>query len=526
MIIVGGGAAGWMTASYFAKFRKDLKITLIESPDIPRMLVGESITPHVTAFFRDLGISVHDWMRATGGVYKFGNKFTNWVYNQGEAEYFSFTYSTPEENYFKDIPQAQQIIDFRPRKTNSGQRNIDHIANLYNQKNIGRYDQYAHSQFHYMDKNVAPFNQEKLLLNQPWSFTQHINAELIAQYLRDNVGVPEGVNHILSTVTQVKHENGFVKELRLSNGEIISGDLFVDCTGFKRLLVNELDWEQKDYENYPINRAWVGQSEYVDQEKEMVNYTESIAEPAGWRFKISLYHRMGNGYCFSPDHTSDEQALEYFKSQITGKITLGPNLITWKPNRLKEFAKNNVVAIGLTMGFIEPMESNMLYNIISGVRRLAQTIAKDNYTWDVYNSETAFAFDDCADFLLAHYTLTQREDTPFWKDMKELGKKLNHPQMAMEKTFSPRSSMFESFAGRNLFPDYMWMQLIAAWGHTSKVNVDANKHELAKTIIYSTEKRHDIISDMMMNNYQWHKQYVYKGTDSQTWRQEQLQTLL
>jgi len=518
IIIVGGGSAGWMTASYLIKFHNDVHITLIESTSIPSIGVGESVTPHVSAFFSELGISRHQWMKHTGAIYKFGNKFTNWAFNKGESEYFSFTYSTSEETYLRDISHAQQISDFRPRKRHSGNRNIDYIAKMYIDNDIKRYDQYAHSQFHYMDKNVAPFDNQSLLLNQPWSFTQHINAEMVGSYLKENIAIPNGVEYIRATVDHVSYLGDRIHSLKLDNGQTISADLFIDCTGFHKKLIKTLKWEEKIYTNHPIKCAWVCQTEYTDPSREMVNYTESIAEPDGWRFRIGLYHRMGNGYCFSPDHIREQDALKYFEQQI-GPQRNPPRLIKWTPGRLVEFAKGNLVAIGLSMGFVEPMESNQLYNIVSCIRRLSNIIKNPitEWSWDTYNKETAFSFDDVAEFLLAHYTLTSREDTKFWRDMKSLGKKLNHLEMTLDKINDPRSSVFESMAGRNLFPDYMWIQLAVGWGCKVENNLDTPMYRLARQAILSAEQKHDIVSDMMPNNYQWHKTQIFEGLEPANW---------
>jgi tryptophan halogenase len=516
IVIVGGGAAGWMTASYLATFHKDLDITVIESPAIPTIQVGESVTPHVSAFFRELDIPTYEWMEGTAAVYKLGNKFVNWSHGQGEAEYFSFTYSAPEDYYFKDISQPQQISDFRPRRKNSVSRSIDHLAEMYKNKDISRVDQYAHSQYHYMSKNTAFIRNGQNLLNQPWGITHHINAEMTGNFLRDRTALPLGVKHIQAKVTDIKFTDSTIHELVLETGEVVTGDIFVDASGFHKLLVKALDWEHVYYD-YPIDSAWVGQTNYKDQPNEMKNHTESIAEPSGWRFRIGLYHRMGNGYCFSSKHISDEDALAHFKSQLTNDIRLGPKLIKWRPSRLKDFAKGNVMSIGLSSGFIEPMEANALYITVVSIRSLSDLIKRNSTDWTKHNELMSWSFDDVYEFLLTHYTLTQREDTPFWKDMKEWGQRLGHSQLALGKASDPKNSVFNGLAGRTLFPDYMWMQLASAWGHHDNRTLDPAIHELAKHTILSSEKKHDLVSNMMPNNYVWHKENVYNGLEPIEW---------
>ncbi len=522
IIIVGGGSAGWMTAAHLATFNKECEITLIESKKIPIIGVGESVTPHVSAFFRDLNVPMHTWMRETGGIIKLGNKFVNWVENKGEGEHFSFTFTIPSENYYKDVAHPTTVRDFRPRKFHRETRSIDHIAKLYKDGEIDRYDQYAHSQYHYMAKNKYPFHKGQYLLNQPWGITHHINAELIGKFLRDHIALPNGVQHITSTVAEVTVDGDVVKELTLENGEKIVGDVFVDATGFHRLLVNKLGWKQHTYD-YPINRAWVVQTDYENPAEEMANYTQSIAEDFGWRFKISLYHRMGNGYCFGDKYISDEEALEYFKKSLgPNKRRFEPKLIKWTPNRLEQFAKGNVISIGLSSGFVEPMESNLLYITVFAIRSLSKILRGKKLDWDTFNKEMIYSFDDVYEFLLAHYTLTQREDTPFWRDLKMRGIKENHVQMAIDKTRDRRNSVFNSLAGRNLFPDYMWMELVTTWGHNPNIVAPKNLHELAKLHILSYERKHNLISEEMDNSFEWLKDNVFQGLGPREWEEKYL----
>ena len=181
IVIVGGGTAGWMTAAYLAKYRSGENITVIESDKIPKIGVGESVTPHVTSFFEEIGIPVHDWMLKTGAVYKYANKFTNWKTNTGESEYFSFNYTVPENNFYKDISVNRTQQDFSNDADRS--RSIDYLAYLCQTDGYNRFDKYFNPQFHYMENNVAPFKDGEHLLNQPFSFSQHINAEMASEYM-------------------------------------------------------------------------------------------------------------------------------------------------------------------------------------------------------------------------------------------------------------------------------------------------------------------------------------------------------
>lgn len=523
IVIVGGGTAGWMTAGFFSKYYDGKDITVIESPSIPKIGVGESVTPHVNSFFDEIGVDRHHWMKHTSAVYKFANKFINWRTGNGETEYFSFAYTTPADNFYKDITQPKTQMDFS-NDTNS-ERTTDYLLEMIKRDQADRFDRYFNPQFHYMEKNVSPFKGYDCLLNAPFSYSQHINAELAGNYIRDHLSIPRGVTHIIATVVNIEHTDNNINFLILDNGEKIHADLFIDCTGFHRSLIKNLNWPVKEYTNHHIDSSWVCQTEYIDQEKEMVNYTQSIAEPHGWRFKIGLYHRMGNGYCFSSKHVSDNDALEHFVKQI-GPQKTSPRLIKWQPSRLEQFGNGNVVAIGLSGGFVEPLEANALYVIITGIRRLFEVTKNYKNTgildFSMFNEKMKYTIDDIADFLLVHYTLSSREDSDFWKDMQSLGKKLNHRSLVWQKYQDSRNSMYGAIVGYTMFPDYMWAQLAAAWKLLDGYNkpIDNLTYDLAINHYKFFENKHNIISNNLVGNYHWHRKNIFDDLDAEEWKQQ------
>lgn len=516
IVIIGGGTAGWMTAGYLAKHYGGENITLIESTTISKIGVGESVTPHVASFFDEIGIPIHHWMRYTGAVYKFANKFTGWKVGQDESEYFSFNYTVPAENFYQDITAAKTKEDFS--NDVQQERSTDYLLESCSTKKYKRFDQYFNPQFHYMEKNVAPFQGEKLLLNGPFSFAQHINAELAGNYIRDHIAKPAGVNHILATIKDVTHNGDTVSNLILDNADIVEGDLFIDCSGFHKVLVKKLGWKEKIYQSHKIDSAWVCQTDYTDFKKEMVNYTQSIAEPYGWRFKIGLYHRMGNGYCFSSQHIDKDSALEYFLKHL-GPQRTKPRLITWTPSRLEKFGSGNVAAIGLSCGFVEPLEANALYTIITSIRRLNAVLRNNTLDFSVYNEKMAYTIDDIADFILTHYTLSSRKDTEFWKDMSAVGLEHDHQNLLWQKYNEPKNSMQGAITGYTMFPDYMWAQLAASWDvkNTSERKLNVATKQLAEMHFTHNEKKHDIISDNMINSYQWLKEYIFEDLTPEQW---------
>lgn len=519
IVIVGGGTAGWMTAAYLAKYRGGENITVVESPVIPKIGVGESVTPHVANFFDEIDVPIHHWMKHTGAVYKYANKFIGWKIGRDETEYFSFNYTVPAKNFYKDITAAKNQEDFSGDLEQ--ERTTDYLLTLLTNKKISKFDRYFNPQFHYMEKNVAPFIGTDLLLNGPFSFAQHINAELAGIYIRDNVAKPAGIMHIWGTVNKIDNTGDKINYIELDNGQHLNADLFIDCTGFSRALVSKLGWKEKRYENNLIDSAWVCQTEYVDPEKEMVNYTQSIAEPYGWRFKIGLYHRMGNGYCFSSAHVSADDALNHFIEQIGPQINK-PRLIKWTPTRLEKFAGGNVAAIGLSCGFVEPLEANALYTIITSIRRLNNVLDQEVLDFSLYNEKMAYTIDDIADFILVHYTLSSRNDTNFWKDMRSIGQRLNHKDLVWKKYNQPKNSMKAAIAGYTMFPDYMWAQMAASWGiqKDQKHTLDEVTMKLAENYFYSSEIKHNIISDKMINSYQWLKENIFEGLEPSEWKQK------
>jgi tryptophan halogenase len=223
IVIVGGGTAGWMAAGFFSKHYDGKDITVIESPIIPKIGVGESVTPHVNSFFEEIGVDRHHWMKHTSAVYKFANKFVNWKTGNGETEYFSFTYTTPADNFYKDIVQAKTQLDFS--KDTTSERTTDYLLEMMKRNQADRFDRYFNPQFHYMEKNVSPFNKNDALLNGPFSYSQHINAELAGNYIRDYVAVPRGVKHVVATVKEINNTGDNINFLILDNGEKIQADL-------------------------------------------------------------------------------------------------------------------------------------------------------------------------------------------------------------------------------------------------------------------------------------------------------------
>jgi tryptophan halogenase len=523
IVIVGGGTAGWLCAARFSKTFPNVYITLIESPDIPKIGVGESVTPHVSSFFNELGITETDLMKHTGSIYKYANKFINWG---SDPEYFSFSYTTDINLLQKDIGYATKITDSSFH--NVDVRTTDSLLKLLKDKTFDKFDKQFNSQYHYMVQNTAPFNdQDEYLLNPLASYAHHINAELTAEYVRDTIALPNGVKHIKAKVKQKVMDCNNIKHLVLDNDTTVDGDLFIDASGFHKILVN--DWPTKRYENHRVDSAWVCQLDYEKPREEMVNYTQSIAQDNGWLFKIGLYHRMGSGYCFSSDHVSRIGAKEDYCNMVNNR-KMEPRFINWEPTRLESFGQGNTAAIGLSCGFIEPLEANALYIIVTSIRKLENVLEKnfkDNILdFSNYNNVLGYAIDDIADFILVHYTLSAREDTEFWRDMRAIGIKENHAELVYEKYIDKRNSISSAFQGMSMFPDYMWAQLAYSWGlDLSKwIDKDINSYqmELSKLHFEHLERKHRLVSQNRSNNFSWLKDNRFNSLTPKKWEKKYL----
>lgn len=496
-----------MTAGYLSMFRAGCEIIVIESGDIPTIGVGESVTPHVDLFFQEMGIDRHHWMKHTSSVYKLANKFTNWVTNTGETEYFSFNYTLPANSFYKDI---SRLYDPSQLSDSLGPRTTDVLYKLIKEKKLDKFDKYFNPQYSYMERNRSHARGDINCLNQLASVSQHINAEEVGNYMKKYVALPNHVKHIQATVTNVVKKSGIIAHLVTDKGELIEADVFVDCTGFRRLLVKEFSNNYTFYKNNPIDKSIVAQSNYVDPQKELVNYTQSIARSNGWQFKIGLYNRMGNGYCFSSAHEQD--ALTKFNSFVDNQKT-EPREISWTPGRLTSPGISNVCAIGLSSGFVEPLEANALYTITTGIKLLADVIKEYKKTkilnWTKYNQQLTETIDNIADFLLVHYTLSKRQDTDFWNDMRALGDKLKHKELVENKYKSVKNTMLYARNNYTLFPDYMWIQLASHFDIDIDVQADKEMCDIGLIEFTASYEKHNLISKSNQNNYDWHKNYVF-----------------
>ena len=407
IIIVGGGSAGWMTASTLIKEFPNKKITLIESPNVPIIGVGESTIGGIRLWTNWLGIKDKDFLRHTDGSYKLSIQFTDF-YKKGEAFHYPFgkpgvenTKAGLNDWWFKKI--------LKPETPNSDYADFYYPQMaLVNNNTISPKDDDPNSIFHF---------------NKDTAF--HFDATKFGLWLRDNFCIPKGVKHIKEDIVSIEQDDNGIKSLNNKH----KADLYIDCTGFKSLLLGET--LKEPFESYtdllPNNSAWATRVPYADKEKELVSYTNCTAIQNGWVWNIPLWSRIGTGYVYSDKHIDDDAALIEFKEYLmkTNPIKLIPcDDLEFKKIKMrigihKRLWVKNVVAIGLASGFIEPLESSGLFTVHEFLMLLIRNMQrhkvsqwdKDNFT---YQTKSLFA--EFAEFVALHYALSHRNDTQYWKD--------------------------------------------------------------------------------------------------------------
>lgn len=389
--IVGGGSAGWMTATTLNNLLDCKKITLIESPNTPTSGVGESTHRKFTKWVELLDISGSEILKETRGSIKHSIKFTNFL----KEDSGSFHYP------FGNVPQfepelAWSCIEDEMFSHNDYARHINPLA------------------------SVA--EKGKVDLTSDLSF--HLDAIKFAQYLREKHC--EEVDYISADVVGFEESEKGIEFLTLDDGSTVTADLFVDCTGFSSLLLGQYLKERFiSYDNIlPNDTAWATQVPYTDKEKELVSYTECTAIENGWVWNIPLWDKIGTGYVYSSKHVSDEDAKQEFIKQLE---TRGYDIsecefkkLPMKIGRYERSFVKNVVAIGLSAGFIEPLESNGLFTVHENLIDLWKTLRRgvpSQYMKDAYNAATSYNFDEFAEFVAIHYVFTQRDDTQYWRDL-------------------------------------------------------------------------------------------------------------
>jgi tryptophan halogenase len=442
--IVGGGTAGWMTAASLAKFLKKLgvRIRLIESEQIGIVGVGEATIPPIMEFIRGLGIDENDLIRKTKATFNLAIEFRDWT-RIGHSYLHPF---------------GQTGFDMGPLAFSA------YWLKALREGKAGRLEEYSlQAAAAYAGKFMRPVQTA----NSPVAgitYALHFDASLFARYLR---GIAEagGVERTEGRVKSVSlnPENGFIDTLTLDSGERVEADLYIDCSGFRGLLIE--DALQTGYDNWnhwlPCDRAVAVPCERTQA---LSSYTQATAKAAGWQWRIPLQHRIGNGYVYSSSFVSDSAAQDELLSSIEGKASADPLKLQFATGRRKRFWSRNCVAIGLSAGFLEPLESTSIHFIQRGITMLLTLFPDRNFQSaeiDRYNKIIGADYERVRDFLVLHYSTTERND--MWSHCRNVSKPdslqeridlfQSHGRILREDfELFPAQSWLYVFVGQNIMP--------------------------------------------------------------------------
>tara|TARA_B110000503_G_C7132113_1_gene407240 strand:- start:75 stop:1619 length:1545 start_codon:yes stop_codon:yes gene_type:complete len=410
IIIVGGGSAGWMSAATLIKAFPDKKITVVESPNIPTVGVGESTTQLMRRWMHYIGVSDQDLITKCNATHKLSIRFENFHKNDGKG--FHYPFGRLDQRFFS-------ISDWFAHQ---------HISKVPFEEFVNDVSPISYC----LDNNKVPNSslvEGGTFLGELWNLEKdsawHFDSNKFHKYLKDDYCLPKGVNHIYGNVITANTDNsGFITSIITDNGEI-TGDIFFDCTGFKRVLIEGVmkdEWQGFNNDTY-TNAAWAAARPYKNKKEELKLYTNSVALGHGWVWETPTWERIGTGYSYASNYINKEAALSEFK-QYLGPISEEMEFrhIDMRNGMSNNFWVKNCISIGLSGAFIEPLESNGLLS----VHEFLLTFVNIAEGKDVLNNFDAHSFNHVcreqflyfADFLTLHYAMTVRDDTQYWRDIQ------------------------------------------------------------------------------------------------------------
>lgn len=438
VVIAGGGTAGWMAAALIsATIGKRLQITLIESDDIPTVGVGEATVPSIFTVHQLLKVNEADFLKAVNGTYKLGIMFENWTQlNHSYFHSFGKTglscWAAGFHHFWVRAKQQKMAKDY-------AQYSLETLA--------AEKGKFAHQQ------------------NPNLNYAYHLDSAKYGQFLR-KIAEKHGVTRVEGKINHVikDKDSGFIKSLSLESGQLIDGDLFIDCTGFRSLLLGQaLNVGYNDWSDMlPANAAYAVQTE---PHRPAVPYTRSIALDAGWRWQIPLQHRVGNGLVFSTQFKSEESALQDLLTNIEGNPINEPRLIRFTTGQRKEFWHKNCVSVGLSSGFIEPLESTSIHLIQQAIIWLISLFPTDGIDVNLanrFNQQMKVETETIRDFIVLHYHLQQRDDHEFWRYLRNM--KVSDRLQQILDLFARNGTVVEE--QDDLFAENSWVQVMMGQGIT------------------------------------------------------------
>jgi tryptophan 7-halogenase len=441
IVIVGGGTAGWMAAAILARrlARGFGAIQVVESADIGIIGVGEATIPPIRLFNNALGIDEDDFLRKTRGTIKLGIEFRNW--SKPGREYFH-----PFGAHGTRLEQVSLHQDWLKLRHMGDTSSFEEYSLNTVAARLGRV-------------SAAPDDA----LSPVFAYAYHFDAALYAGYLR-SYAEARGVERLEGKVVDVelRAEDGFIRALRLEDGRQLAADLFIDCSGFRGLLIEQaLKTGYEDWTHWlPCDRAVAVPCESAGA---LTPFTRSTAREAGWQWRIPLQHRIGNGYVYCSRFIGDDEAAATLLANLDGKAQAEPRFLRFTTGRRKKFWNKNCIALGLASGFLEPLESTSIHLIQSGVTQLAAIFPDrtfDPCDADEYNRLQIEEYERVRDFIVLHYKATARDDSPLWRYCGNM----DIPDALRRRINLFRSSGRVAFEDRELFVEPNWLSVFIGQG--------------------------------------------------------------
>jgi tryptophan halogenase len=445
VVVFGGGTAGWMCAAALSRLveHAGVSVTLIESDEIGTVGVGEATIPSLRLFNHLLGLDEDEFVRQTQGTFKLGIEFVDW-HRPGSR--YLHPFGAPGMDM-----QGLPFHQFWLKLAQSGEPGLGALDDNVLCAVAAR--------AHRFTRPVgAP---DSVLATLGYAF--HFDAGLYARHLR-RYSEARGVQRIEGRLDEVvlDAQTGFIRALRLQGERLVEGELFIDCSGFNGLLIGQAlgvpfdDWSAL----LPCDRAVAVPCERTGP---LLPYTRATADSAGWRWRIPLQHRTGNGHVYCSEFMSDDEATARLLSNLDGAPLAEPRLLRFRAGRRQRFWQKNCVAIGLSAGFLEPLESTSIHLIQVGIAKLLSTfpdLGFDPLEVDLYNEGIALQYDSVRDFLVLHYHATERDDSPFWRRCRAM--RISDSLHRKIERFRAKGRL--ASAAEDLFKDHNWLAVLLGQG--------------------------------------------------------------
>ncbi|WP_267393647.1 MULTISPECIES: tryptophan halogenase family protein [unclassified Sphingomonas] len=442
IVIVGGGTAGWMTAAALCSLAAGAcTVHLVESEEIGIVGVGEATLPHLRAFLERLGINEVEFMQATDATYKLGIQFEDFG-AVGDRYVHPFgAFGQP----LAEVPFHQYWV------RRAHERPAPPIGTFSTAVAMAQAHRFARPDIDHDDPIAS------------YGYAYHFDATRFAPFLRRWSEARGAVRTAGRVIGVQRNAAGGIGAVRLDDGQLVEGDLFIDCSGFRSLLLGA-----------ELQEAWEDWSEWLACDRAVAApcaspagpidpFTRAIAMPAGWRWRIPLRHRVGNGYVYASTHCSDDEATAALVRALEAPPLAEPRLLRFRAGRRRRSWVNNVVAIGLASGFLEPLESTSIYLVQAAITALIEHFpgkTVDDLDRDGFNAAVDAEYDRIRDFLILHYHATSRTDSPFWQQMRT---------MAVPASLAARTALWRRTAqvpryGHGLFLEPSWVALYLGQG--------------------------------------------------------------